>query len=93
MNDKNKVLNDVKAPSAPTMTRARWKLEVLNMYSRQYFWKLEGFQKHFVNLVYDATKQQSELLVCEEWSTRPAPTVNHFSVVLRCTCSHSVSDV
>ena len=41
---------DVRAPSGPTMTRARWKLDMFNMFSRQWTWRHEGFDSYFVTL-------------------------------------------
>lgn len=42
--------SSVAGPSAPTMSRSRYKLDVMAMYARQYYWCCEGVDGHVLSL-------------------------------------------
>lgn len=49
-------------PSGPTLTRARCKLEVMEMYARRWFWKSNGYSNVIVSLCHNLSL--SAMFVC-----------------------------
>ena len=76
--------NKIKTPSAPTMTRARWKLDILNMFARQLFWKEEGLASHFISLCYLVPNPKLNTLAWQSffWKEEiPASLIPHHSTL------------
>lgn len=50
MSDANAKVETSKGPSPATLSRARWKLDILNMYVRRWEWCQTGFGQHHIVL-------------------------------------------